>query len=58
MNAFYNTVKFNLTGKDPDLPEAMRKWLECGEYYSAECVVDTETGKGMITFRKNGGVRG
>jgi hypothetical protein len=47
-------VKFAICFKNPDLPEAMCKFGEFGEYYEATCEVNTQTGAGTIKFRKLG----
>jgi hypothetical protein len=49
-------VKFTLSGKDTNLPQAMckRGWFEFHEYYSAKIEVDPDTGKGTIEFTKLG----
>lgn len=48
------STKFTIQFKDPDLPAAMRKFGECGEYFSATVDVNTTTGAGVIKFAKMG----
>lgn len=46
------TVRFDIKFKDPDLPEPLRKFGDCGEYFGAEIEVDAYTGCGTIRFIK------